>query len=118
MKKKEIMTPFLKALGDTPKLRVLDFLIDNDLFDYNLTEIARESNVSYNSLISFFDKFIKNGIVVRTRKQGKSDLYKLNTDNLFVKHLVRLDVELTVGPLLAESKSELSSGLLNKEIVV
>jgi DNA-binding transcriptional ArsR family regulator len=114
MKPKQNMSPFLKALGDTPKLRVLDFLIDNDLFDYNLTEIARESNVSYNSLLSFFDDFIKTGIVIKTRKQGKSDLYKLNTDNLFVKHLIRLDVELAVGPLLKESGSE----LLEKEIEV
>ena len=114
------MNPFLKTLGDTPKLRVLDFLIDNDMFDYNITEIARESNVSYNSLISFFNEFIKNKIVVKTRKQGKSDLYKLNTNNLFVKHLIRLDVELTVGPLLEETKSELLTKpeLLNKEIVV
>ena len=81
MKQKEVMSPFLKSLGDTPKLRVLDFLIDNKLFDYNVTEIARGANVSYNSLISFFDEFIKNKIVIRTRKQGKSELYKLNTDN-------------------------------------
>ncbi len=113
MKRKIFMSPFLKAFGDTPKLRVLDFLIDNDLFDYNLTEIARESNVSYNSLISFFDEFIKSGIVIRTRKQGKSELYKLNTDNLFVRHLIRLDVELTVGPLLKKSETKLP----NKEIL-
>tara|TARA_Y100000310_G_C20429047_1_gene690480 strand:+ start:467 stop:805 length:339 start_codon:yes stop_codon:yes gene_type:complete len=107
MKTKEVMSPFLKSLGDTPRLRVLDFLIDNKLFDYNMTEIARGSNVSYNSLISFFDDFIKNEIVIRTRKQGKSELYKLNTDNLFVRHLIRLDVELAVGPLLKDSKIEL-----------
>lgn len=114
MKQKEVMSPFLKALGDTPKLRVLDFLIDNDLFDYNITEIARGANVSYNSLISFFDEFIKNRIIIKTRKQGKSDLYKLNTDNLFVRHLIRLDVELAIGPLLEKSNSE----LLKKEMVV
>jgi len=114
MKQKEIMSPFLKALGDTPKLRVLDFLIDNDLFDYNLTEIARESNVSYNSLMSFFDEFVEKGIIIKTRKQGKSNLYKLNTDNLFVRHLIRLDVELAVGPLLKETKSD----ILKKEVLV
>lgn len=114
MKPKQTISPFLKALGDTPKLRVLDFLIDNDLFDYNLTEIAREANVSYNSLISFFDEFIKSGIVIKTRKQGKSDLYKLNTDNLFVRHLIKLDVELAVGPLLKETEPK----LLEKEVVV
>ena len=107
MKTKQSMSPFLKSLGDTPRLRVLDFLIDNKLFDYNMTEIARGSNVSYNSLISFFEDFIKNEIVIRTRKQGKSELYKLNTDNLFVRHLIKLDVELAVGPLLKDFKMEL-----------
>ena len=107
MKVKQVMSPFLKSLGDTPRLRVLDFLIDNKLFDYNMTEIARGSNVSYNSLISFFDDFVKNEIIIRTRKQGKSELYKLNTDNLFVRHLIRLDVELAVGPLLKNSKIKL-----------
>ena len=94
MKIKKNMSPFLKSLGDTPKLRVLDFLIDNDLFDYNMTEIARGSEVSYNSLISFFDDFIKNEIVVRTRRQGKSELYKLNTDKF-----LEYTQELTGAPL-------------------
>ena len=75
--------------GDTPQLRVIDFFIDNHFFDYPMTEIARESNVSYNSLKSFFDYFIKSGIICKTRKVGKSDYFKLNTSNTFVKNLIK-----------------------------
>ena len=77
--------------GDTPQLRVIDFLIENHFFDYPITQIAKESNVSYNSIKVFFNDFIKSGFVIKTRKVGKSDYYKLNMENNFVKNLVKLD---------------------------
>ena len=95
MKTKTNKSFFLMQFGDTPQLRVLDFLIGFHFFDYPLTEIARESNVSYNSIKVFFPYFIKSGIVCKTRKIGKSDYYKLNMENEFVKNLIKLDWLLT-----------------------
>jgi len=91
MKQKENKSIFLECFGDTPKLRVFDFLIDNYFFDYPMTEIARESNVSYNSLKVFFPRLINAGILVKTRRIGKSDYFKFNTENVFVKNLIKLD---------------------------
>jgi len=91
MRRKENKSIFLEHFGDTPQLRVIDFLIDNHFFDYPMTEIARESNVSYNSLKVFFKKFIDSGILIKTRKVGKSDYYKMNLENPFVQNLIRLD---------------------------
>ena len=91
MKIKENKSLFLKQFGDTPQLRVLDFFIDNHFFDFPLTEIARESNVSYNSLKLMLPQFIKNSIILKTRRIGKSDYYKLNIDNPIVKNLMKLD---------------------------
>ena len=84
MKRKEDKSLFLEYFGDTPQLRVLDFLIGNHFFDFPMTEIARESNVSYNSIVTFFDKWIKKEILIITRKVGKYNYYKLNIDNNFV----------------------------------
>lgn len=95
MKRKENKSFFLKQFGDTPQLRVMDFFIDNSLFDYPLTEIARESNVSYNSLKVFFQSFINSKFIINTRKVGKSQYYKLNTKNQFVKNLIKLDWQLS-----------------------
>jgi len=104
MKIKENKSLFLEQFGDTPKLRVLDFLIDNHFFDYPMTEIARGSNVSYNSLRLFFPNLVKSGIICKTRKIGKSDYYKLNINNPFIKNLVKLDWILTKRNILPEEE--------------
>lgn len=95
MKIKENKSILLGYFGDTPQLRVLDFLIDNHFFDYPLTELARESNVSYNSLVSFFPQWVEKKIVIKSRRIGKSDYYKLNLDNSFVQNVIKLDWSLT-----------------------
>jgi len=103
MKKKENKSFFLMQFGDTPQLRVLDFLIGFHFFDYPITEIARNSNVSYNSIVNFFPDFIKSGVIIKTRKVGKSDYYKLNLETPFVKNLIKLDWMLVKGSLNLES---------------
>ena len=102
MKTKKNKSFFLMQFGDTPQLRVLDFLIGNHFFDFPMTEIARESNVSYNSIVIFFQDFINSGIIIKTRKVGKSDYYKLNLDNPFVVDLIKLDWNLTKRNVLGE----------------
>ena len=103
MKIKENKSIFLECFGDTPQLRVFDFLIENYFFDYPMTEIARESNVSYNSLKVFFPRLINAGILVKTRRIGKSDYFKFNTENVFVKNLIKLDWMLVKKDLFNKS---------------
>jgi len=107
MKQKENKSFFLMQFGDTPQLRVLDFLIGNHFFDFPMTEIARKSNVSYNSIVTFFNDFVKSGILIKTRKVGKSDYYKMNLENPFVMDLIRLDWSLTKRNVLGETKKQL-----------
>lgn len=90
-------TAFIEVFGSNPVMKVLDFLITFQLFDYPLTEIARNSSVSYSTLQTFWEKLEKNNIVIKTRRVGKSDLYKLNTKNPAVKQLLKLDWNLIKG---------------------
>ncbi len=115
MKQKENISVFLMLFGDTPQLRVLDFLIGFHFFDYPLTEIAKKSNVSYNSLKSFFDNFIESGIVIKTRKVGKSDYYQMNLKNPFVMDLIRLDWSLTKRNILGEDDA--IKAIKSKELI-
>ena len=90
-------TIFVEVFGHNPIIKVIDFLITFQLFDYPLTEIAKNSQVSYSTLQTFWDKLEKNKIVIKTRRVGKSDLYKLNTDNPAIKQLIKLDWNLIKG---------------------
>ncbi len=88
---------FVEVFGNNPIVKVLDFLITFADFDYPLTEIAKNSSVGYSTLQTFWDKLERNKIVVKTRRVGKSDLYKLNTENPAVKQLIKLDWNLIKG---------------------
>lgn len=99
---------FLEYFGDTPKLRFLNFLIGNHFFDFNMTDMAKEANISYNSLISFFNGFLEKGIIIKTRRVGKSDMYKLNIDNLIAQNFLKFAWFLTKQDLGIEEKEKVS----------
>ena len=90
-------TIFIEVFGNNPVMKVLDFLITFQSFDYPLTEIAKNAGVSYSTLQSFWKNLERNKIVVKTRRVGKSDLFKLNTSNPAVKQLIKLDWNLIKG---------------------
>ena len=85
----------VEVFGNNPTIKVLDFLITFADFDYPLTEIAKNSGVSYSTMQTFWHKLEINNIVIKTRRVGKSNMYKLNTNNPAVKELIRLDWKLT-----------------------
>jgi hypothetical protein len=81
----ENKTAFLEIFGDSPILRVLDFLVVNEDFDYSMTDIASLSEVGYSTLKLFWSKLEKENIVVNTRTVGKAKMYKLNLTNSIIK---------------------------------
>ena len=80
-------TIFLEIFGDTPILRVMDFLIVNEDFDYSMTDIAHLSGVGYSTLKLFWDKLKEAQIIKQTRLVGKAKMYKLDFGNSVVKKL-------------------------------
>lgn len=81
----EEKTVFLGIFGDSPILRVLDFLTVNEDFDYSMTDIANLSGVGYSTLKLFWYKLEESEIVKQTRIVGKAKMYKLNIANPIVK---------------------------------
>jgi len=81
---------FLKIFGDSPLLRVLDFFMVYEDFDYSMVDIARNSGVGYSTLKIFWKNLVKHKIVVQTRTIGKAKLYKLNKQNPIVQQFRKL----------------------------
>ncbi|MFH1424319.1 MAG: hypothetical protein ABIG20_01420 [archaeon] len=74
-------TVFLRVFGDTPILRVLDFLVVNEDFDYSMTDLAELSCTGYATLKLFWPQLEANKIIKQTRIVGKAKMYKLNYSN-------------------------------------
>jgi DNA-binding transcriptional ArsR family regulator len=85
---------FVKIFGNYPQVKVLDFLIENDIFDYSKTQIADLSGVSFNTLETFWSRLVETGIVKVGRRVGNSQMYQLNKDNQVVKKLLEIDKKL------------------------
>lgn len=100
----ESKTIFLQIFGDTPILRVMDFLIVNDDFDYSMTDIAELSSVGYATLKLFWPQLEKNQIITKTREVGKAKLYRLNDANPILKKFKDFYWETTKQRIRTEPK--------------
>src|SRR3989338_10856514 len=87
--KMEKQSLFLKAYGDTPILRVFDFLMTFQDFDYSMKDIAINAGVGYTTLKLFWNDLVIRKIVTQTRVVGKAKMYKLNTENPEVKEFMK-----------------------------
>ena len=85
----------VEFLGDTPLIRVVDFLIENSIFDYTKTEIAENSGISRASLYNVWPVLKKYELVKARRKIGNTTLYKLNKKNPVVQKLIELDLKIS-----------------------
>ena len=82
---------FIEFLGNTPIIRVLDFLLTEQELDFSLTDLAEQCGVGRTTLYRIWDRLLTYHIVIPTRIIGKAKLYKLNTKNAGIQKLIELD---------------------------
>ena len=80
---------FLEHVGDSPRMRVLQYLIEGRDFDYTLTDLLH-SGVSWGTLSTLIPKLTTLGIIVATRKIGRATLYKINQSSPTALQLITL----------------------------
>lgn len=82
--KKEYESILIKTLGDSPKLRIVDFFLDNHLFDFTKKEVIEALGMSKQTFYKYFPELEEYGIVKVTRRIGKAKLYKINLEHPLV----------------------------------
>lgn len=83
-------TIFRNLFGDTPKVRVLEYLLEGRELDHSIGDIAEGTGISRVTLFRLWPKIEKSKLVVHTRNIGNAKLFKLNMKNPYVKDLVEL----------------------------
>ena len=89
---------FLDHVGYSPRMKILEYLIEGRDFDCTLTDMLN-ARVSWGTLNSLIPKFEKLKLIVRTRKIGRATLYKINQNHVFVKQLIALYDKLILDKL-------------------
>ena len=85
----------VEYFGNSPYIKLLDFLIEGQEFDYSMTEIARGARVGWSVFTQIWKALLERGIIVQTRTIGNAKLFKLNKENPSVKKLIKFDWEIT-----------------------
>ena len=102
--KKEYQSILLKTLGDSPKLRIIDFFLDNPLFDFTKKEVIEALGMSKQTFYKYFPEIEEYGIVTVSRRIGRAKLYKINLKHPLVSML--RDYETKVSLQIAEEEAE------------
>ena len=77
--------------GETPAIKMLDFLIDHVGYDYSKTEIAGHAGIGWTTINRHWRTLEEWNLVIPTRKIGRATLYKLNEGNPIVAQLLEFD---------------------------
>ncbi len=96
---------FLEHVGDSPRMRIMQYFIEGRDFDYTLTDLLN-AGVSWGTLNDLIPKLLKLGIVVKTRKIGRATLYKINQQSPTANQLIVLYDKLILEQLNQKEQEE------------
>jgi hypothetical protein len=86
--------------------QILDFFLDHKEFDYSANEIAQKTGLSFRTIFREVPSLEKNQFIYNSRKIGKTNMYRLNTDFQAVLLLERFALEMVqIGNLADQAES-------------
>ncbi len=100
----ETPSVLVECFGRNPVLLVVDFLLENRLYDYSKQQISEGSGIGRVTLFNNWKKIEKLGILRETRRFGKTKLYKLNEGSPIAKKLIELELLLGEKAATKEEK--------------
>lgn len=99
---------FIRELGiKSPMLKVLDFLMDNEAFDYSKTDIAEGAEMSRATLFKVWPRLEALDLITATRMVGQAKMYRLNKKSPLVKKLMELDDVISEYFAMKHDRSEI-----------
>ena len=103
--KKKYESILIKTLGDSPKLRIIDFFLDNPSFDFTKKEVIEALGMSKQTFYKYFPDLEKYEIIKVSRRIGRAKLYKINLKHPLVEML--REYERKISLTMAEKRQQL-----------
>jgi len=67
------------------------YLLENNIFDYAKTDIAKDLRISRATLNTIWGDLLTEGLITKTRTVGRAELYQIDMDNPIIKKLEELN---------------------------
>ena len=97
-----------ELFGDCPQVKIVETFAENHDDSLSGPEISRMTGVTKATVYAHIDKLLKEDIIRKVRKVGKTQLYQLNNDNPKAKIILMLErfiVSERLGKLVEKEKN-------------
>jgi hypothetical protein len=84
-----------KVISSRAVAQILDFFLDHKEFDYSPAEIAKKTGLSFRTIFREIPMLEKYQLIYNSRKIGKTNMYRLNTDFAAVGMLEKFALEMS-----------------------
>lgn len=81
---------FCRVFGDTPRNRILEFLLATRDLDCGIGDVAEETDLNRATAYNTMAELVEQQFIVPTRKVGNTQLYALNKKKNEVKTLIEV----------------------------
>jgi phage antirepressor YoqD-like protein len=98
---------FIEFMGDSPTVRVFDYLMTERDLDFSITDMAKNAKIGRATLYRIWDNLVQYKIILPTRKIGKAKLYRLNIEDPKIKKLIEIDDMLVEEDLRTRAQKEI-----------
>lgn len=100
----ESQSVITEVLGYSPRIKILDYLLDFPTNDFTKKEIIEALGMSKQTFYKYFDSLGKYGMVKVSRTIGKAKLYKIDSGNELVKSIRDLEKKMSLQIAEQEEK--------------
>jgi len=82
-----------EVFGDSPRVKLLDFLMDHVDFDYTISQMHEFTGISRPTLYPLTEELVRDGMIVLTREVGGSRFFRVNVEHPKVAWMLRVGFE-------------------------
>lgn len=83
----EASSLLLRAYGNSPQMKILDYLLEFPRNDFTQKEIIEALGMSKTTFYKYFDNLLEFGMIRINRKIAKANLYSINLSNPIVQSM-------------------------------
>lgn len=105
-KSKALQSGPLESVFPGSTSKILDFLATFKEWDYSVSDIAKNSGISFKTALNEIKNLEQQEVVSRTRTVGKAIMYKLNLDSKQGFYIDKLVFEIAIKRASKSAKSK------------